>query len=174
MFTSKRIDHLKLKVQDSVDCEIYNSFNRRVTMAYKEEFNCCKINQQKKYEHLIREKYGDFLNEVKHKDVDKWLVNLTNVIVPQEIKYILSLGPKFNLANNSVPYVSVFIDAEFGLRQVVDSEKTSVRNDIANILRNHKILKGNHKSKDFKEKFILKLVEDTKHFLRGQYNGVDF
>lgn len=83
------------------------------------------------------------------------------------MKYILSLGPKFNLDRRQVPYHEIISSVELGICSMVESEKTLVRNEVCNILNNNKIHANQHSCKDFKEKILRGRLKETKEFLKS-------
>ncbi|XP_067625259.1 uncharacterized protein [Eurosta solidaginis] len=109
-------------------------------------------------------KFGMRLNE-------DWFVNNTNIEVPQESRWLLSLGNKFALPVSRKTFSPIEIIAD--LEQCVQSfederEKDTVRSDIA-----AKINTFQQKIRNCtKDKFILKTSTDTKRFLNQHRNEI--
>lgn len=147
LFTRKRIAFFKSNIKRSVGRVEFSNFMIEISNVYNSKFDQVKQNQKIKLDILIHLKYGGFLKEVS-RNVDKWIVNLTKITIPENVRYILSLGPKFNINSETI---------ESGINLVVDeNEKNLVRNEICNILQNEKIHKACHTPKDFKNSKLSK------------------
>lgn len=168
-YIKRNIEHSKKWIKGKISRSIFANFMNKVGEAFKRDFELTKINQQKKLEALINEKHREFLDEV-NSNVEKWCVNLTDVHVPQSVKYILSLGPKFNMDVKEIPYHEIIASVECGMYSVNEPEKTLLRNEVCNILKNNKIHKNQHRTKDFRVKFLRHRVKEAKEFLRENQN----
>lgn len=99
-----------------------------------------------------------------HKHVfNKWLVNLTNINVPENEKQILSLGQNFNPPMLKIPYEHIIASIESSIYNCQDSERNEIRNKTVNIITNFKN-KGNIKLNKNEYK-LRKNVKLTKEFL---------
>lgn len=70
---------------------IYQPFFSKQNQAYDKHFKLIKNNHMKKFDRLVQ-------NQISPIQIsDKWFVNLTNTHIPNHIKQILALDPKFSL-----------------------------------------------------------------------------
>lgn len=95
---------------------------------------------------------------------EDWLVNNTNINLPEESKWLLSLGKKFALpvnTNNFSP-INIIADLEQAVQTLTDeTEKEIARTKIYKNIANHK----NKITNTAKEKFILQTYQTTKRLL---------
>lgn len=60
--------------------------------------------------------------------VNKWILNLSNVKVPDNIKYLLSLGPKFSILNKYLRTFNIK-SIEKGIYHLDNNSKNIIRSN---------------------------------------------
>jgi hypothetical protein len=99
--------------------------------------------------------------------------NFSNVQLPKETEYMLSLGPNFalNPPNNRTPYYDLIAECESIISNIQTENREEARGDFVNMLTNH--LNNSHKTKPDKQSQLLQLnYEKTKAFIDLQ-NQID-
>lgn len=96
---------------------------------------------------------------------EDWFVNYASVVFNKETKWMISLGNKFALPvskENCCP-IPLIADIEQWVQTLKDdTEKEIIRSKIANRITNYKRKLKNTE----KEKYILSIYDETKHFLK--------
>ncbi|XP_067622805.1 uncharacterized protein [Eurosta solidaginis] len=103
------------------------------------------------------QKFGIRFNE-------DWFINTTKIEIPQEYRWILSLGYKFSLpvSNKNFSPLQVIAELEQGVQKIEDDRtKDSVRSHIAMKINNYQSRRNNNA----KDKLLLKTFENTKEFI---------
>jgi len=120
-------------------------FYSKQNTKYENIFNKTKSKHKNKINILLNKQ-----NIVKkeYKVNDNWIVNLTKIVIPKHIKYILSLGSKFSFNFNTSPnfILNTITNIENGIDSLNQNDKEIIRNKITNILTNYKN-KINHAQK---------------------------
>lgn len=108
--------------------------------------------------------YNNLINTLNFNTDEKAIVNLTDVIVPSDIRWLLSLGPKFALPSkhDEFPLFDFIADTE-ALIQTIDEVKNKdiARAKITNILSNANCI---HKRENIIDLTIDNIYKDTKKF----------
>lgn len=126
-----------------------------------------KVNekQRKKFEKL-RQKQRDDLGI--HFN-DNWFVNTTNTVFPEDSQWLLSLGEKYNLptTRRDFPIVKYIADGEDLIHTIKGKEEQeSARTKLTYMIDNHM----NKMRENGRDKFILRTVVQTRHFLNKNKN----
>lgn len=103
---------------------------------------------------------------------DKWFKNLTDIDIPLEVKWLLSLGNKFALPINldKLPLFKLIADVEDCLRRIADEkERDTVRARITHILSTVK--HNNNVAQNPLDRVILNIHNDCIAFLK-QHNDI--
>ncbi|XP_073827824.1 uncharacterized protein, partial [Musca autumnalis] len=97
---------------------------------------------------------------------DNWFVNKTNKNIPDNIKWLLSLGPKFALptTKDNFPLFKYITDGEEIIHTNEDREKQEdARTNFTTMVENH----INKLKKTSKDAFIIRTVAQTKTFMKS-------
>lgn len=126
-------------------------------------FKAVKRDQTTKFNNLRTKSYKEDAN-IKC-DTENWIINLSQVEVPQNIKEILSLGPNFATPykNTDLPTEDIIASIESAISEKNDEEKTAIRKSVCVIVENEK----RKIAKKKKEQTVLeKNINKTKTFLK--------
>lgn len=121
-----------------------------------------KSKLQQKFQKLeLKEKET---SERKKPDVQNWLINDTNVNIPEDVQEILCLGKKFATSwkKSELPVDDVIASIETGLDKKSEGEKNEIREIVSNLLITEKN-KQRRVSKE--EKSMQKKIQKTKKFI---------
>ncbi|XP_044744639.1 uncharacterized protein LOC123306618 [Coccinella septempunctata] len=143
-FTIKRIDNLSFTLAQ-LDDELNDllptyleEFHHTQTRSYRAVFSKNRKILDKKFLDLKKRK----LNSIKYKD--KWFRNLTDTQIPNEVKVLLSLGPKFSIAPRPIrdlPIKNIIADVENAISNATNSQQNILRakctNAITNFVHSH-------------------------------------
>lgn len=145
----------------------YTEFTARQTHAYQQTFNVTKEGHDKKIAEMKRvhiQNFGFTHNE-------EFLENKTNIDIPDDSRWLLSLGRKFTLpiTKHNFSPIHVIADLEQYFQKMTDErEKAVARSVAANKITFFKNRIRNTK----KEKFILNVHKQTKKFLKSHKNEI--
>ncbi|GBP04595.1 hypothetical protein EVAR_91310_1 [Eumeta japonica] len=145
LFTLKELDEFL-----SYDDILAESFNKKVKAVHRKKFADL-------YE-LQKRELGIKLN-------NKWFINKSDVNIPQDIQWVLSLGPKHGLPIESkeFPVLKIIADSEDFLQTLENKEEQEIaRSRLAMIIDNH-IKIGRNSDRD---RFVLDKVRKARHFLK--------
>lgn len=151
----------KSKLLHVLPYEVYNSFSLSQQCIYDSLFKSTKTKQKHKIDKLLLEQKG---NCVQYHIEDKWFMNLTQTEFPNDVKYLLSLGDKFNLPydKNQLPLEQLIIDCEYIIDFLPNEDiKNEKRNLIVNCITN---FQKDHSNKD--NLALHKIERETKKFLK--------
>lgn len=163
----QKLFQLKSGIMDMILEEDYNMFFNKQISRMKHITKNIKEGQIAKL-NTLKEKtfklHGLLYNE-------NWFENRTDVVIPTEYKWILSLGKKFALPvdNRSFSPLHVIADVEQCIQAMEnneDKEKDVARTKLATNINNFKRKLKNTP----KEKFILTIFEKTKKILKKHDN----
>lgn len=131
-----KIKFIEEKVKESMEVSVINNFKDRVQNRYNKLFNDIKLDNIKKLNSL-QNKYCDV--NIRYQS-DK-IFNFTNVNIPNEVKRILSVGPKFGLplTKKEIPIPTIVKDIEYCISSLNlnDDKKHLMRLSAINIITNH-------------------------------------
>ncbi|XP_044751664.1 uncharacterized protein LOC123311660 [Coccinella septempunctata] len=138
--TIKYIGHLEKIISKhsaeaiaSLPVSLVNEFQQRLKNSYDKEFRKIKNRNLKKFNNIK----SDIIKSLKIKD--SWLRNLTDVVVPDSVKSILSLGPKFAIkpSNNEISIKKLLAVAETAVQYAPTDQQNLIRAKITNIVTNY-------------------------------------
>ena len=134
MYLREKLQLYEQRFSRLVDCQVlfrlsYDEVRKKRTNEYRKVAN----RHQKKFDSLVNERSSPTTLPIN----DRWLVNLTDVDVPDEVCQILQLGPKFAIKNKKPPLARLITDTEYVIRETnaKPEKKDEVRLRIAGLLR---------------------------------------
>lgn len=151
----------ELKIKSRINDNEYENFLERQKIRYNNIILADKMTHATKITNLKRKQLETF----NLKFNSSWFVNKTNIEFSDENKWLLSLGSKFSLPVNNKNFstVNLIADIEQWVQTLDDDrEKEIIRSKITNRILTYKRATRNN----LKEKFILRVYEDTKQLLR--------
>lgn len=120
-----------------------------------------KKTQTTKYEKL-RDKQKQLLNI---RGVPEWFYNTTTLQIPEDVQWLLSLGPKFALptTKKEFPLLKIIADGENCIQTIKDKEKQEIeRNNLTILIRDHL----NRTKNTMRDRFIRDTLHSAKTFLK--------
>lgn len=159
---SKTLKYLENKIISNIP-EVANNFLALQSNYKSSYFKYLKLSSIKKFNNL-KSKYFEKHN-FNTKPNGDWIINLTDIKIPSEVSWMLSLGKKFAipLNNNEFPLFKLIAETEFILKSAAnDKIREEKRSLIANVLNK---VKNSKLSKCPIEKEILHISKITKRFL---------
>ncbi|VEN48904.1 unnamed protein product [Callosobruchus maculatus] len=109
-------------------------------------------------------------NIVFPKSSNKFIKNLTDVEIPDQVMNVLSLGPKFSIQHekHEIPVLNLIKDVECCIQQRDNANKNALRSITTNILTNH--LQNPQTSYSIQEELLIKSFKSAKVFLKQNPN----
>lgn len=150
---------LKNELQKKISVEHFQNFKTNVKSSYDNNFNKLQAKQIKRFDKMLL----PFMSKLT-KDNDRWVVNLTDTILPLNVKMILSLGEKFNLPTNNsrIDVKQIIANYEPKLQDLGTNDRVELRNKICNAVTNFKKAPNRHSTID---EIIKANIVSTKQFL---------
>ncbi len=135
-----------------------------MSASYDKELMKRVKSQKKRFEKLI-EPVRNRLSVTEGETNNKWINNLTNVEIPDNVMNILQLDEKFNLPTelNKLPVDDIVANLEPAIQELEPEERMTARNRLCNALTNFK--KGPRRFTTY-EKIIRKHFLEAKTFLK--------
>lgn len=142
------LDNLEKKICESLHRDVWIEFKLRNNRSYNRRFHKIKTDNCNKLNRLIQ------YNKPKIKVKDNWLRNFTDVQIPDEVKQLLSLGPKFSVPTSSkdLPIVHTLSEIENLLRGLDTQTKNIYAARVTNIITNY--LRTSEEHNFFKNLYI--------------------
>lgn len=130
------------------------------------QFNKIKNNNIKKISKLLAEKYELEKIELKNLSKEKNIKNLTNNIIPENVKIILNLGPNFGYTykKSKIPIIKTISSIEATINNLPNAEK--IRSEIVHTTQNF-INKYQTTEKIFNKSLLKKYIDETQQFLKN-------
>lgn len=150
--------------------------NIKTTFLQAEKLNYDKIYYKSK--NKLIQKISQLQNKkTNHQSVNKnWIINLTNIHIPENIKYILSLGPNYSTFSKKIPYFDIIASIEANITQYSIDTQNQIRNGICNIITNFKnklkhkkFINNNNTINSYRNK-LNKDIKTTKAFIKAHPN----
>lgn len=144
-----------------------DTFLNNESKKYEKSFNNIKQRNQKKISKLIscqEEKVNTDVN------TQKWLKNISDTEIPNDVSQVLALGDKFSLPVNNekqLPLTEYISSIEAAIKNKPVEIKENIRSDVVNVITNHKIKTRHKKTKHtLFQKNIQKKINKTKQFIK--------
>lgn len=163
------IDTLTDTIKNALSTETYNTFIKQTKEKIEKLFLKKKLKNQNKINKLLHTKQK---NEIKIRDINespKWIKNLTDIEIPNDIADILMLGPNFAIDikdDKNIPTDTIISNIEVGINHLPNYKKDQIRAKTCNILTNFKQKIKNNKQQTSINKKLIK----TQHYLKQHPN----
>lgn len=140
IFSKKnKIVQLEGKIRETVPFDIAKRFfdmnQPRISRYFKDN----KIRLQRKFARCEQNQNSLQLQFFNCEVNDKWLVNLSNATIPEDVGRILSLGGDFGLPvnkfNNNIPVMKILKDFEHRLDEKIPDDTDSARLNLVNTIK---------------------------------------
>lgn len=141
--TNNKIFSLQEKILEIFPPYVSDSFLTMQKQYYDRQLQIHKTTHIKKFEHL----HSRFLKSLNIKVGENDFVNLVNIDVPNEIQWLLSLGPSFALPHRATefPLFKIITDSEEAIKPIRDHKvKEVARAKIAGIISQYKHIQYKH------------------------------
>lgn len=155
------------------------SLKRTIESGDYDEFIKRQLHQKNKLAEQIKTTHKNKTNALKIKTLDKfnitfndnWVINETDIELPIESQWILSLGKKFTLptTNKNVSYIQLIADMEQYIQTLEDDkDKDNIRTNLTKNILNYK---RNRKTSAL-EKFILQTYKTTEKIIKDNKDRI--
>lgn len=145
---------------------IVKDFENRQKRSYEVMFNKIKSKQIRKLKDLTNEQHQAIFGRK-----DDFIVNLTNIEIPEDVGQCIGLGPKFSVPyqKHDIPVLNILKDVEYCIQQSSDNNnnKNVLRGSVTNIITNYLQTPLTY---DYQSNFIIKCFNKTKSFLKNNSN----
>lgn len=148
----KKTSTLADKLKTILSAEHFADFKSNVKTGYESIFNEVTSGHMTRFDKLMQPHMAGL-----NVNIDKWLLNLTDLILPWYVENTLALGDRFNLPTNNeeFPAVQFICNFEPKLQCLGKTYRVNLRNKVCNIINNFKksptrhdtideIVKSNH------------------------------
>lgn len=152
-------NEIKQKIVKNLPFHIYHNFFIKQNIAYNKIYDTIKLNNKNKFENL----YQKYQLKYKIPTNNKWLINLSNTNLPENVTQILALGPKYVLPpqKQNIHIGNIISSFEQALQNVTHQSPNFYRNKFTNILTNY------INSKTPQNQHIINKYKQTKTFLKN-------
>ena len=129
--------------------KIFNQFQNQFNKKTEHFFIRTKERNKNKIERLRNRQKN---KQIQINKTEKWVENLTNQNIPNEVLKILSLGPNYTTTMNNektIPTSNILCSIESGISHLQNTQKDEIRAKCTNIITNFKNKfknSGNHKN----------------------------
>lgn len=164
----QQIQTVKRHINEDILTNILETESKKI--LYK--FVKTKNRLIKKLQNLIWEKQQKIShnNHIKNLPTNKWLLNLTDTILPQNVEKILELGPNFAKhyeSNKSLPIHDIIASVEQSIEGKSDIEKTDIRIKVCTTIKKFKNI---IEKPTIQQKETQIIINETKKFLKEHPN----
>lgn len=168
---NKEIDRLSDVVAKNVSPTLFQTFLHTLNTKYENVFNKIKRRHRQKIDNMLNlpESTQHPSQPIGQENVDKWLINLTNVEIPTDVNDILRLGDKYSppISDTEKPFVKLISNVESAFFYMEDTDQqTEARNRFVNILTNFNNRKNHQKFLSEDEIKTRNKLAQTKKFLK--------
>lgn len=156
-------------LQESILNEIPYDVADNFLQQQKQYFDLNQIKIKTVHNRKFDDLYNELFHELDFNIDEKAFVNLTTVVIPKNICWLLSLGPKFALPNSIVdfPLFDVIADTECIVNTIKEEKNKDIaRAKIASIVSNVGFIQHNQR-KNIIDATIQKIYEDTMQFFKS-------
>lgn len=163
-FCFSHIHHLEYKrrqfkrrLLEILPHNIVGNFESRLVHKYNKEFSEINKRLNKKLNNLVSKKKSTLVIQ------DHWLKNLSNKSLPDDVKTILSLGPKFAFppSNKDISMKHLLAEVEEVVVTAPSNMQNILRAKATNAVTNY--IKKNENTRDI----LSEMQQKTKSFIRG-------
>lgn len=154
-YTINKITHLQnqqdaiLNNLNNVNSDIIREFLHKQNISYNKRFHKVKFSNISKINKLQNRQNSNITTQ------EKWLKNYTRNELPDRVRNMLALGPKFALPTNNkdVKLENLLADTEYILSHIEiqnrDNYRAKVTNVVTNFMMNNRIRDNNQLDQDF-------------------------
>jgi hypothetical protein len=123
-----------------IDLADFNHFEESVVASSEKHFVAVKKTQISKFQRILETSINPRGDPPTTNDTKKWLVNLTETTIPEDVQQVLKLGDKFSvpILNKKIPVEDIISSVESTIYRFDDEVKIEIRNKFTNILTNFK------------------------------------
>lgn len=129
----KLLIKLDSDIKNIISPHTWNEFKRRMSIKYNRKYSDVKVSNISKFNRLLQQQ------SVRVNIEDRWLRNLTDITIPQPVKTLLSLGPKFGVPPTvrDISIAHLLSDLEYMSRTIENPNKRDlIRAQTTNIVTN--------------------------------------
>ncbi|XP_044751730.1 uncharacterized protein LOC123311725 [Coccinella septempunctata] len=164
-FAERRVAQLERKLKECMGAlrnqippDVFNEYQARQIRSYNGRFNKVRNVQRSKFDRLIKKHISKLSTK------QSWLVNLSGVELPEGVKTMLSLGPKFGVPphNNQISIKKILSDVEYIISDLSERTRDIIRAQTTNIITNF------HFNNIRKPSYLYSLYKETRNFLRSR------
>lgn len=160
----RNVGTYKNQAQTFLDRNVFNRYEDTVLTRYNRVFNNSKSKHVIKLSKLKNRNVESNMTIENQVEQDNWLINTTEIIIPDNVSDILRLGPKFavNHLNSELPLLHFIADMEYCIQdnaEIVDentirSTCTNIITNFINKSKNHNKLNRQQKNYNAAKKFL--------------------
>lgn len=165
----KHISNCRDSTYEALECklpeDIFEDFVEHSDNVYDKVFRDSSGDLSEKFTAMCQSEKELHKKRMEHNG--KWLHNLTDVPIPQNVQSVLSLGEKFSVKQE--PDNKTLIDTVASIESALNSQespavnRTHIRNQVVNILANHKRAP---KSTTYGENLLKSDIQETTKFIK--------
>lgn len=168
-----RISIINRQLSNIINTEPALSFNKKIHQIAEIKFQKIKTKNQKKIKNLKHSFINNNTHSHNKRDIDtphNWIENLSNTKLPDNVKKVLSLGPKFNLEytdNKHLPIDNIIANIEASIDHLNENNKNDIRSNVCKVITNFKNTTSKTKSSQHHDtKLNYKQIKETKQFIK--------
>lgn len=149
-------------VKTQIPQNIIEEFTRHLEQYYEINFKFYKNNLRNKYNSISSDNNSAIETNLK----EKWLVNLSDTVLPPKVQATLQLGQKFNLPTTNKQSIinSTICSVEASIHNISEENQINARNSLVNILSNYKY---NSSKPSPSDQHLLDSLKTTKKYLKN-------
>ncbi|XP_045462556.1 uncharacterized protein LOC123672495 [Harmonia axyridis] len=160
------IEIIKSKLRNEIAEDILFSFSVRQNKFYNFKFHQIRSKQMTKFNNLMNVQVPSNLKSTP----DKWIMNFSDLSIPNNVKCFLSLGHQFNLPyTNSIPVMNIIVDCERVISKHDFENRDLVRARVVNTIMN--FLNSNQYSRSYSPS-LCRDLRDTRAFLSNNKDHI--
>lgn len=154
------------KLKPILPSNTLNDFLKFENLKYEKTFNLKRRNNENKIKNILCQ-----ITDNKTKiNTTKWLDNISDTDIPQDITEVLALGENFSLPitnEKQIPITEYIACIESVIQDKPNEIQNSIRADVTNVITNHKLTVRHKKIKTTNfQNNIQKKITKTKQFLK--------
>lgn len=158
----RELDYIKInleKIFTRTEMLEFLKFEERVGLSLRNKVNIVHKNKFERLRDLRKKNLNIRFNS-------KWFINKTDLDIPKDVQWILSLGKKYALPvkKEDFPMLKMIADGEDFIQTIEDKEGQEIARNRFTIMINNHLNKIRNNNRD---KYILEKVKETQIFLKG-------